>query len=65
MFGCGRFRGFGIWWFRVWGFGLHFQNMRRNDYVPFSERYGYRRVWYLGRFKVKVLYRREVVGTIV
>lgn len=43
------------WWFRVFGYGLHFRWVGP-DYVPlFSERNGYSKVLKLGRLWVKGL----------
>lgn len=43
------------WWFRVFGYGLHFRWVGP-DYVPlFSERNGYSKVLKLGRLWVKRL----------
>ncbi len=44
-------------WFRVFGYGLHFRFIAR-DYVPlFSERNGYTKVLKIGRLWIKALGR--------
>jgi hypothetical protein len=48
------------YWFRVFGYGVHVKDLRRDAYVPFSERNGLRKVWYVGPFKVGLLRRKEV-----
>lgn len=41
-------------WFRVFGFGLSFRDSR--THIPlFSERYGYRKIVYVGKWKVEFL----------
>ncbi len=48
---CFWSRGF---WFRVFGYGLHVK--LRAGHVPlFSERYGYRRAYYVGPLRIEVL----------
>ena len=39
----------GLWWFRVFGYGLHYKNVRLHPPL-FSERHGFRRKLKLGRF---------------
>lgn len=45
--------GEGVWYFRVWGYGLH-----ATTRPPlFSERHGYRRTVRVGRWRVRLLRR--------
>jgi hypothetical protein len=45
----------GSFWFRVWGIGLIVQD--RRQWAPlFSERNGFRRYWYVGHWKVRILW---------
>lgn len=51
------FKGFHAkyWWFRVFGYGLHFRWVT-DDYSPlFSERNGYVKVLKIGKLWIKVL----------
>lgn len=41
-------------WFRVFGYGLHFKPSKGHEPL-FSERYGYRKCFYLGPLRVMVL----------
>ena len=46
-------------WFRVRGWGLMAAKIDR-DFIPlFSERYGFRKAWYLGRIRFEVLRPRK------
>lgn len=42
-------------YFRVFGYGL---SVQRDREVYFSERYGYKKVWRLGRWAIEFLRRR-------
>ena len=54
LFSC-RIHEAGLW-FRVFGYGLSIRDRRK--YRPlFSERYGYRRIWYIGWLSVEALKR--------
>jgi len=47
----------GILWFRISGYGLHFQNLRRNPLIMMSEQNGAVRYIVIFGIKIKVLKR--------
>ena len=47
---CGR----GMFWFRIFGKGLHFRNINKHPLV-FSERNGYTKYLLIGNIVIKVL----------
>ncbi len=49
--------GYRVFYFRIFGFGLHFKRMESGDSLLFSERYGYTKHWMIGKIKIKILTR--------
>ena len=47
----------GIFWFRIFGYGLFFNDITKNPLL-FSERYGYVQGLRLGKFYARILTRR-------
>lgn len=45
---CG-YREKGLWWFRIFGYGLHWKDMRTHKPL-FSERHGYRKHLHIGPY---------------
>lgn len=46
----------GGFWFRLFRYGFHIKDKRKNPPL-FSERYGYRKFYYLGNYGIEFYYR--------
>jgi hypothetical protein len=44
----------GLFWFRVFGYGLHFKNIKKR-FLLFSERNGYRKRLQIGNWSIRTL----------
>ena len=44
----------GLWWFRIFGYGLHGKNFKKHKLL-FSERNGYRTCIFLGNWIFRIL----------
>ena len=49
----------GMWWFRLFGYGIHAKDLRTHD-LMFSERNGYRKRLTLGNWSLRFLVRGGV-----
>lgn len=51
----------GLFWFRIFGYGLLFENFTKRKTVLFSDRNKLNKnAWYFGNYKIQILKRKEL-----